>query len=648
MKTTGVKTNGATTTCRRGALAAILVIACLAPSQHVVEAQDAPAPGSEAESRTRPAPGGEAAADKATEKPADKATDRPADKATDTAPAETADDPDSLPGSEAEGLDLQDRSAYRTGLRRIRAELARIESERKKLIKTMPSLNVPTSGKARSPVLTRRRQVLALRLEEAVTLALENDLATRVAIEQARAGSTQYREARAVLDPVLTASVFRSRSRQTQIFTNPVTGQPLDPVLNQIDTWDFAAGISQFIPTGGQLSLDFRQSRRDVLGASNNPQISPSFQATLTQPLLRNRGIDVALAQLRNAELGDADAWSRLTTSYQQLILDVRRAYWAVVSAEENLRVQKANLTSGTEFLRGERAKLDYGKGRKLDVAIAEAEVARRAEAVIRAETELENVRDQLLVRISPSTRLLEWDVFIVPLERPVFVPPPKLDMGRALDTALQRRPDLKIAKRSILREERNLLVADNAVMPSLDFVMSGGVSAVGRKHHNAYRLLDPPEDAFNVRAGVQLRYPFFLRAERARRARARANLRAAELDLERLKSQVILELRRTQRQIISARERVIVNQRSLQLSERQLATEREAVKLGQSIPRNVLDAQQGLANARLALQSALIDYREAIAGYQSSLGILLDRYRSALPPRVVDALRDDVSLEDD
>ena len=88
--------------------------------------------------------------------------------------------------------------------------------------------------------------------------------------------------------------------------------------------------------------------------------------------------------------------------------------------------------------------------------------------------------------------------------------------------------------------------------------------------------------------------------------------------------------------------------QHSLQLSERQLATEREAVKLGQSIPRNVLDAQQGLANARLALQSALIDYREAIAGYQSSLGILLDRYRSALPPRVVDALRDDVSLEDD
>ena len=55
------------------------------------------------------------------------------------------------------------------------------------------------------------------------------------------------------------------------------------------------------------------------------------------------------------------------------------------------------------------------------------------------------------------------------------------------------------------------------------------------------------------------------------------------------------------------------------------------------------LDEQQ-LANARLSLQSALIEYRESIAAFDGRRGVLLDRYRSDLPDIVLEAIDEALS----
>ncbi|MDF1664596.1 MAG: TolC family protein, partial [Planctomycetota bacterium] len=466
-------------------------------------------------------------------------------------------------------------------------------------------------------------------------------LASQIALENAKATATGVDRSQADFDPTIEANISRSRARRTNIFQNPLTGLPANAVTNQTDRLNLSTSVSKLFSFGGRGSLSWNQSRSETVGASNNPQVDIGVSASFTQPLLKGRGFEVTLAQLKNSRLDRADAYARFAQTLQQMILDVRQAYWALVSAEENLRVQQANLFSAYEFLQGERLKVVEGASKKIDVALAEATVARRMEAVIRSETQIENARDSLLNRISPSADLLAWDVFVVPLDRPTYIAPPSLELNAAVTMALDKRWDIQIAGRDLERQKRNVVVAKNNALPSLDFDITGGVATTQKKHHNAYAALDPPEDSFNLRAGLTLRFPLFFRAEKANEARARFTLRASELDLQKRRSDAILEIRASIRNIISSRERVLVNQQSVKASEKQLALQTEAVKQGVALTQDLLDAQQRVADARLAAQQSLIDYREAIASFHGSLGILLEKYREDLTPDIRSALEE-------
>jgi len=524
--------------------------------------------------------------------------------------------------------------------RRVKRELKRIATTRAELTKgTPPGPKAPALDSAGSPVLAPRRRVLALSLDDAIRHALRNGYAGLIATETARARAYGVPQARAAFDPSFQLGASTTKSRKTQSFTNPLTGLP-NFVSNQNNGIQFNASIDQTLPWGTVLRLTGNQSRSVTAGAKNNPQIRVDSRMTITQPLLRGLGSDVNLAALRNSRLDKKDANSDLAQQFQNTIVAVRRAYWAVVSAETSLRVQQANLDNGLDLLEGERFKQKMGTRRQLDVAIAEATVARRREAVIRAETSLENVRDELLNLVAPSSKARDWDLFIVPIDRPTYVARRRVSLGAASKIAGQRRFDLQNARRAITRQERNLQVARNGQLPSLDLSLSGGISAVGRKHLNTYRLLDPVDKAFDLSAGLTLRFPLILRAERARAAAATHDLRRAQLNYRRLEATVMLELRKAIRAVTSAQERVAVNQQGLLLSENQLKTEREAVRFGKATPRNILQSQQNLANAELSLQQALIDFREAIAGFDASMGVLLDRFRDELPSEALEGLR--------
>lgn len=528
--------------------------------------------------------------------------------------------------------------ASRDGVRRIRAELKRLETARRKWIPKESALVLPKIP-TQSPVLKVRRKVLPLTLNDAIRLALKNDLASQIALENAKATATGVDRSLANFDPTIEANISRSRARRTNIFQNPLTGLPANAVTNQTDRLNLSTSVSKLFSFGGRGSLSWTQSRSETVGASNNPQVDVGVSASFTQPLLKGRGFEVTLANLKNSRLDRADAYSNFAQTLQQMILDVRQAYWALVSAEENLRVQQANLFSAYEFLQGERNKFVVGSSKTIDVALAEATVARRMEAVIRSETQIENARDALLNRISPSADLLAWDVFLVPLDRPTYITPPSLALNDAVATALEKRWDIVIARRDLERQKRNVVVAKNNALPSLDFDVTGGVATTQRKHHNAYEALDPPEDSFNIRAGLTLRFPLFFRAEKANEARARFTLRASELNLQKRRSDAILEIRASIRNIISSRERVLVNQQSVKASQKQLALQTEAVKEGVALTQDLLDAQQRLADARLSAQQSLIDYREAIASFHGSLGVLLEKYREDLTPEIRSAL---------
>ena len=115
--------------------------------------------------------------------------------------------------------------------------------------------------------------------------------------------------------------------------------------------------------------------------SSFNPQLSSTFSANYTQPLLRNFSIDATRQQVlvsrKNREISDV----QLQQSIAVTTRNVKNAYWDLVFAINNLDVQRQSLELAQQSLRDNRARVEIGTMAPIDIVQAEAEVAQREEA---------------------------------------------------------------------------------------------------------------------------------------------------------------------------------------------------------------------------------------------------------------------------
>jgi outer membrane protein TolC len=117
------------------------------------------------------------------------------------------------------------------------------------------------------------------------------------------------------------------------------------------------------------------------------------------------------------------------------------------------------------------------------------------------------------------------------------------------------------------------------------------------------------------ARVGVTLDIPIFEGGRiRAQISKERAQLHAAQQRLRQLELQISLEVETAMLNLESARERVVVTQRSITEAEESLRIEREKYDYGKGAIVDVLDAQAALLNVRTTHYRALADMNVARA----------------------------------
>jgi outer membrane protein TolC len=317
--------------------------------------------------------------------------------------------------------------------------------------------------------------VLQLTLEEAVKRAMDNNVDIAVQRYSPQDSELAIKQAKGAYDPLLTSTL--SKNSQTDPARNAFSGgEKVDT-----DTSIFNFGAFQYIPTGGNLRLDFNNNKTDTnsVFTTFNPSFGSSLNANLAQPLLRDFKIDFNRRQIivakKNREISDVEFRQTVVNT----LANVKNLYYDLLYSMDNLEVQRKSLALADRFLEENQIKVRVGTLAPLDVVAAESEKASREEAVILAEAAVLDAEDAMKRAIFPDNNPATWESKIVPVDRPT-AEPVVVDLPAAINRALAGRTDVVSARKSLEVDDINVKFTHNQTLPVFDLVAGYGATGVG------------------------------------------------------------------------------------------------------------------------------------------------------------------------
>ena len=253
-----------------------------------------------------------------------------------------------------------------------------------------------------------------------------------------------------------------------------------------------------------------------------NPKYASNTELYIKQPLLRGAGISVNRAPIRIAQLrADQSIWD-VKQATLALVRSVEEAYWSLQAARAALHAIEDILPLLDSVVRIQQERLDEERTIRAEVAKARTQQAAFRQAAIEARASVLNQELHLrnLLGLPPNDGLTieatDW----------ASEAPLKFDPIQIIQTAADNRPELMRQRLGIRIGEMNLIVAENGFKPQLD------LQGLYRTNGLSDNVGDSLEMMFQNKytdwtAGASFSVPIGRRA-------ARANLRAAELELSR------------------------------------------------------------------------------------------------------------------
>jgi outer membrane protein TolC len=232
-----------------------------------------------------------------------------------------------------------------------------------------------------------------------------------------------------------------------------------------------SSGIEQGFSSGARVEagIDLARVRSNSPLLSYNPYSQSTLGVSITQPLLRGFGRKVNNRYIRIAKNNQTVSQYVFEQQVIATVTAVARLYWDLVSLREDVTVRQEAVTSAGRLLRDTKDSLEVGRSAAIDVTRAEAEAARRKRDFQVAES---LVRQQEIVLADYLTRGRQESYGVVPTDKPGIVPPEiSIDLNAATETALAARPDLAQARLQLDNAGISLTGSRNAVLPSVDLV---------------------------------------------------------------------------------------------------------------------------------------------------------------------------------
>ena len=480
-------------------------------------------------------------------------------------------------------------------------------------------------------------QVRALTIDEAVRLALDNNLGIQIARFNPQVQDLSVALARSAWVPSFTTLVegTGTTTPNSGFLSGATTGQNKTTTGRMLSN----VGVVQQTPWGGSYSIGWDSTRATTSNvfSSFSPQLQSSLSIDIRQPLLRNFSIDNLRLQVIQSEKDRDISDFQLQQTVATTSRAVRNAYWDLAYANASLAVQRQSLDLANESLRETNARIQIGTTPPIDAVEAQAEVAARQQTVIVAEAQIETAQDNLRALVFNQSSPDFWTTRIVPTELPAFEPT-AVDVNGAVRNALQMRTDLLQARKSLESADINIKYFRNQTLPDVSAILDYGLTGLGGTPVARTNSLGIPVavpigiprnfgsvlgDLFGNQypswtVGLSISYPLGRSPQEANLARAQLETVQAETQLKNAELQVVTQVRNVARQVTTS-ERLVDSTRAARgLAEQRLDAEQKKLAAGTSTNFLVFQAQRDLAQARNDELNAILAYYRAQTDFET------------------------------
>jgi outer membrane protein len=446
-----------------------------------------------------------------------------------------------------------------------------------------------------------------------------------------------------IFDPLATASFSSTRTKTPA--TDALAGAATVVSLSQPARFN----VQQILPSGMQYNATFTGSKSTTNSGfqSFNPALNSGLGFSFAQPLLRNRGayinrlsINIARSRVRKSEYD-------LRDNVMRLLNDAENAFWDVIQARENLRVQESALSLANEALKRAQRELELGAMSPLDIFNPQQQYATAEIGVSQAKFRLAQVEDALRKQIGAD---LDPQMRKMPIELTETVMPAvevaRVDPELAVEQALRSRPDLKSQIQDLDTDDLVIRQARNSLRPDLS--ITGAYTAQGRggvlyQRGNVFtdtsnRLATITPGGFGdaldqmfgfgypiYSFGLTLRLPIRDRRVAADYADAVVAKRMDALQVRSVEQQVRLDVLQAISNVESSKEAVKLAITAQDFARKYLEAEQKKYELGTSQIFFVLQAQSALVQAESTVVQNSVQYRRNVLNLLRRTGQLLD-----------------------
>ncbi|MBI4026487.1 MAG: TolC family protein [Verrucomicrobia bacterium] len=463
---------------------------------------------------------------------------------------------------------------------------------------------------------TARENSVRLTLRECIMKALDNNLEISIQRLSPQLDAAAILQALGEFDPAL---VFTPNYEENK---TPLDAQSAvaagGRLATKSRTSSLATSVQGKIPFGTSYDFGMRTSDGQNTFNSFRDQYTTFWGLTLTQPLLKGFGTDQQLTTIRIAKKQKEMSDEAFALKVMDIVTRIKSAYYNLVFAIENRRVQLQALDLAAKLLEDNRKRVQIGVMAAIEATQAESGVAGREEDVILANQEVSLRTNELRSLISQNISDLR-DSLLLPADSPAETPVPSSSLEEIIAQAMSDRPDYRQAKLAI--EQRHLQVKydEKQKYPQVDLKGSYGFNGIG---HDFPESVSAENDRWAV--GVAVRIPLPDQAAQGRLETARLQKEKALLQLKQIEQTILVDVDNALENVLSSHKRIRATRTATRAAEESLTAESTKLKTGTTTSFVLLELQKKLADARSREIRALADYNIALAQLQRAAGATL------------------------
>ena len=442
------------------------------------------------------------------------------------------------------------------------------------------------------------------------------------------------------LDPVLqnTTTLEHLSQPQNYFFLSGTSA-----LIQSLHVYNTA--LTEGLLTGGYVQFrDYEGYLKENAPTDNlEPAVAPYMSLALRHNLLQGFGVKLNDRFIRIAKINTVASRETFRSQLLDLSASVLSLYWDLVSANDELKVRQSAVQMAQKFFEDTQKEIAAGAMPRVELPRAQAEAASRRQDAIVAQYNVRQreglLKDAITRTVDPEIEAAE----IVTLDR-IEVPetedfPP---LRQLVATAMEKRPDVAVAKFRDQTQEISLAGTENPLLPNLTLQLqtyNRGAAGTPQFQPNPYfvggygtALAQIFRRNFpNETASIGLSIPVGNRQAQGDYGIDQLQYRQSQVSSQRDTNQIVVDISNQLSALRQSRARYSAARQTRILQEELLASERKKFSYGISTFNDIIIDQRVLVTAQISEVNASITYARARVSLDQVLGETLERNHVSL-----------------